>query len=361
MRVEARERAPAPPIGGGTRQESSGANLVPFQRALQADDLGADFFEARVEPQRAAEGFQRGDGVVLQHVALSHSRRRGEVIGIDFQGLVAVANRRIVLAQVIVSNSTLTPGFGDRLLRSADQVGGQPGCFAVMPLVVQLDDAAEHLAFITAADAAPQLTDAALGDTADAAIAIDQGLAEHRVRFVIAQQTESEYGGATRGVVADAHKAIQRAARISPGYAFDEQAAILVRQVAIIVNNKNRGANATGGHAMTPLTCPKKSILDELHHRDVRRGEQRAGARSLFVDRSEGCQPPRRGSVRLTKRGAIQLDRLDEPKAKWKSAHSTHQPPRAGLAPPISRVECNRECRKHNEKIEHDNKFLNRP
>ena len=65
-----------------------------------------------VQPQRAAESFQRGDGVVLQHVALSHARRRGEVIGVDFERLMAVANRRVVLAQVIVRGAALAPGFG---------------------------------------------------------------------------------------------------------------------------------------------------------------------------------------------------------------------------------------------------------
>ena len=84
-----------------------------FERALQADDLGADFFEAWVEAQGAAEGFKRGDGVVLQHVALSHARRRGEVIRIDFERLMAVANGRVVLAEVIVGRAALAPGFGD--------------------------------------------------------------------------------------------------------------------------------------------------------------------------------------------------------------------------------------------------------
>ena len=91
--------------------------------------MRSDFFQAGIQPQGAAEGFKRGDGVVLQHVALSHARRRGEVIRVDFERLVAVANRRIVLAQVIVGRAALAPGFGDPG-RAVDQLGGQSRGFA---------------------------------------------------------------------------------------------------------------------------------------------------------------------------------------------------------------------------------------
>src|SRR5262249_5076617 len=84
-----------------------------FERPLQADDLRPYFFHARVEPQRAAEGFKRGDGVVLQEVALSHSRRRSEVVRIDFERLMAIADCGFVLPAVIVGHAALTPGFGN--------------------------------------------------------------------------------------------------------------------------------------------------------------------------------------------------------------------------------------------------------
>src|SRR5262245_42223871 len=84
--------------------------LLLIQRALELDDAGANFLEAWVEAESASESFKRGDGVVLQQVALSHSRRRGEVIWIDFKCLVAIANRRLVLAEVIVGGAALAPG-----------------------------------------------------------------------------------------------------------------------------------------------------------------------------------------------------------------------------------------------------------
>ena len=101
-----------------------------------------------IEPQGAAKSFQRGDGVVLQQVALSHSRRRGEVIRIDFQRLMAIANCRFVLTQVIVGDAALAPGLGDPG-RLVDQFGGQPGGFRVPALVVELED--RHGAFRGAA------------------------------------------------------------------------------------------------------------------------------------------------------------------------------------------------------------------
>ena len=67
---------------------------------VQADPGIAIIVRAGNRLQGAAKSFERGDGVVLQKIALYDSRRRGEMIRVDFQRLMAVANRRFVLDTV---------------------------------------------------------------------------------------------------------------------------------------------------------------------------------------------------------------------------------------------------------------------
>jgi hypothetical protein len=230
------ERRPAhnlagePPAEPGAVESVESRSRLPifFEGPLQADDLGSHFLEAWVEAQCAAEGFKRGDGVVLQHVALSHSRRRGEVIWIDFKCLVAVANRGIVLAQVIVGRAALAPGFGDPG-RAVDELGRQSSGFRVLSLVVEVGDFAKHFLLLATADAAPQFADAGFGDGSHAAIAVDERPAEHGIGRIIAHQAQGQHGSPAGDVVAHRHEPLQRRICITTRHALDEHGAIVIR------------------------------------------------------------------------------------------------------------------------------------
>ena len=59
--------------------------------------LGPHFFHTRIKPQRAAEGFEGRDGVLLKLIRLAHDGGGKEVVGVDLQGPVAVADGGRVL------------------------------------------------------------------------------------------------------------------------------------------------------------------------------------------------------------------------------------------------------------------------
>ena len=160
-----------------------------------------------------------------------------------------------------------------------------------------------------AADAAPQFANAAFGDAAHAAVAIDQRPAEHGVRRVVAQQAQGEDGRAARGVVAHGDQAFQRAARVPAGDALDEQPAILIRQVAIVINDQNRGANATGVHAMTPLHAQRSQLSDETTTATRLPQANNATRSSLSVDRPGRRRRPA-DAPPTNQPGAIRLIRL---------------------------------------------------
>ena len=76
-------------------------------------DLRADAFEVRVQPQRASEAFQRGDVVAQMEIRLAHARCRAEVVRVDLQRLVAIADGFDVAAQTELRGRSLVPRFGE--------------------------------------------------------------------------------------------------------------------------------------------------------------------------------------------------------------------------------------------------------
>src|SRR5688572_32795524 len=103
---------------------------------------------------------------------------------------------------------------------------------------------AEHFALVLVADAAPELANSAFGNAAHAAIAVNERSAKHGVRLIVAQETQGENGCPARNVVADGNEPLECRTRIAAGDAFDEQAAVLVREVAVVIDDQYRGAYA---------------------------------------------------------------------------------------------------------------------
>src|SRR5688572_20883678 len=103
--------------------------------ALQLNHLSTNFFHAGIETQGTAKRIEGRHEIVLKQETLPHARGRGEVVGIDLQGLVRIANRGVVLSEVIVGSPTLTPSLGDpRGL--VDQLGGEvDGSLVVFSLI----------------------------------------------------------------------------------------------------------------------------------------------------------------------------------------------------------------------------------
>ncbi len=108
--------------------------LLPFiHEPGQADDLGADAFEVGVEAEGAAEGFERGDGIFEFEVGLAHAGGGDEVVGIEFEGFVAIADGVGEAAEREEGDGALVPGFGEpgglfgELGRAADHFLELPG------------------------------------------------------------------------------------------------------------------------------------------------------------------------------------------------------------------------------------------
>src|SRR5690606_12965584 len=86
-----------------------GRPLFFLQCPLEIDDMGADIVEPRVKPQSAAEGLQGGNAIVQLQVALAHPRGGGEMVGVDLERLMAVADRFVEFAQIEMGQRALVP------------------------------------------------------------------------------------------------------------------------------------------------------------------------------------------------------------------------------------------------------------
>src|SRR4029079_10153245 len=63
-----------------------------------------------------------------------------------------------------------------------------------------------------------------------------------------------------RDMVAHTYQSFQRGIAVAASHAFDEHRAVVVRQVTVVIDHQNRGAQSTMVHAFYSVTtCPKES------------------------------------------------------------------------------------------------------
>ena len=107
----------------GFIQPSSFILLFIFHHPGQPDYVIAHDFQIGIQPQCPAEAFQGRDGILQFQIGLAHARGGDEMIGIDLQRLVAVADRFDQPAQREVGDRPLMPGLGEPRA-PFDQLGG---------------------------------------------------------------------------------------------------------------------------------------------------------------------------------------------------------------------------------------------
>ena len=230
-RFRGRNRRPSPAdLGLG---QAAPRRLPFFDHPRQPHDLRADAFEVGIQPQSTAEGFQGGDRVLQFEIRLAHAGRGDEVVGIDFEGFVAIADGVGEAAQGRERRGTLIPGLGEpggalrQLRRAADN-------FLVLLCGVEPSDDGDLLPVLLAAHPAPERADAVLGQRADGAVVVQQRAAQDVVRLVIAEEAERQHRGAADLAQPVQGQPLQRSLGVIVRDLVDEGHGVLVVQVAFV-------------------------------------------------------------------------------------------------------------------------------
>ena len=133
------------------------------------------------------------------------------------------------MGKLEVGDRPLIPGLGEP--RSVvDQRGRAAQGVLMLLRLVQPNDGLELLALDLAAGAAPDGADAVFGEHADAAVAIDQGPAEHGVRLVVADESQRQNRPAARGRRTMGGQPLERGRRVSQGDLADEAGRVFLEQ-----------------------------------------------------------------------------------------------------------------------------------
>ena len=98
---------------------SSPPSLV-SESPLEMHDSCPDTVQIGIDPQCAPKALERGQRVVLLQVALPHARGGTEVVRVEFECLMAIADGFVVPAQAEVGHRPLIPR-----LRKPRRLGNQ--------------------------------------------------------------------------------------------------------------------------------------------------------------------------------------------------------------------------------------------
>ncbi len=182
---------------------------------------------------------------------MAHACGGHEVVGIDFERLVAIANRFDEVAGAQVRFGPLIPGFGEPG-DIVDQRGGSADGFLIESRRVQSDEDAQFLAVGVGSGSRPKRADTIVGERANGAVGIQQGAAHGVVRVVIAQQSEGEDGGTADFAKLVAGESFEGAGTVPTRSANGEVGRILLLQVFVVQCLQIRFSSRLLAHAGVP-------------------------------------------------------------------------------------------------------------
>src|SRR5690606_6660377 len=156
------------------------------------------------------------------------------------EGLMRVANRGIVLAQVIVSRATLTPSFSDPG-RLVNEFGRQIDGSLVVLGLVQANDGSQGESLLATSDAAPEIANAVFGNGSHATVTVNQRPPHHGIRAVIAHEAEREHRATPSNAIARLRHSFESGAGVTTRNALNEVRRVLLIQILVVELDENRG------------------------------------------------------------------------------------------------------------------------
>src|SRR5208282_4537187 len=161
-----------------------------------------------------------------------------EVIGIDLQGLVTIADRFVEVAQGVMGIGPLIPGLG-KVRLAFDDVASHANHLFELPRRIQANDRVDLDAILLAGRASPYLANAVLGKDPHGAVLVEQRRAKGGVRFVIAQAAQGKDRRATDLASRVSGQSLQSAGRITISHSSGKGTAIGPIQVFPVKRQKS--------------------------------------------------------------------------------------------------------------------------
>lgn len=244
------------------------------------NNLCANAFHVGVEVQGPAEAVECRHGVVLFEEALPHARGSAEMIGVDLQGLVAIADRVGVAVDAEVRDGALVPNFGEpRRLRY--QCRGAVDRFLMTLGGVHSHDESQLTSLLLVAGSTPDFANAGLGKQSHAAIGVVQCTAHGRVRIVAAQVSQRQNRATAGHATADLGHPFESARCVSFGDGLGETGDVVVAQIGFV-------QLVDQGRLMQRLTHGRR-FLEWATGANPRRPVGRAVEAHSSVDTSRPC------------------------------------------------------------------------